>query len=478
MNWSVNQKVGGLVLMVAVVMVGFGAVVKAEFDSGVEREADLLVISQALKNHLEADMMHDALRSDVLFARLSVSDGTGESAEVQQDLDDHIARFQSSLESNEKLPLEDDVRAALAAVRPPLDEYTASAQDLVQLAQKDPASSKEAMAGFMDKFRALEVRMSETSELLEQKSEVVHQRAEAARRTFTWILAAGLGFSLFLVALVGWLVARSIPRSFKVLIDALSSGAGQVDAASTSISSSSQSLAQSTSHQASALEETSASLEQMEAVTKNNAERAASAKTITGTMREVADRGAVDMAALSVAMGEIQMSGRNIATIIKTIDEIAFQTNILALNAAVEAARAGEAGKGFAVVADEVRNLALRSAEAAKETASRIEDSIQKAAAGATINVRVSASLSEIVGGARKADELVAQIAVASKEQSQGIAQLNLAMGRLDELTQRNAASAQESANVSTELRDESSRFTQSMFDLQALVGSAQALSQ
>jgi methyl-accepting chemotaxis protein len=478
MNFSVNQKVGGLVFVVAVIMVGFGAVVKAEFDRGVAREADLLVISQALKNHLEADMMHDALRADVLSARLSVSDGVEDRSEVQKDLDEHIARFEESLSSNEQLPLEDDVRAALASVRPPLDEYTASAKKLVELASTNPVAAKAGMDAFMVKFRALETRMSETSELLEQKSTVVHERAEAARTTFTWILAVGVLFCLALVSLVGWLVARSIPRSFKVLIDALSSGAGQVDAASTSISTSSQSLAQSTSHQASALEETSASLEQMEAVTRNNAERAASAKAITGTMRQVADRGADDMGALSTAMDGIQLAGRNIATIIKTIDEIAFQTNILALNAAVEAARAGEAGKGFAVVADEVRNLALRSAEAAKETASRIEDSIQKAAAGATINIRVSASLAEIVNGARKADELVAQIAVASKEQSQGIAQLNVAMGRLDELTQRNAASAQESANVSTELRDESSRFAQSMFDLRALVGSGPALSQ
>jgi methyl-accepting chemotaxis protein len=188
-------------------------------------------------------------------------------------------------------------------------------------------------------------------------------------------------------------------------------------------------------------------------------------------MREVADTGASDMDKMAHAMAAIKESSNNIAKIIKTIDEIAFQTNILALNAAVEAARAGEAGMGFAVVAEEVRNLALRSASAARETAEKIEDSIQKSSAGVQINAKVSLSLADIVTKARQADELVAQISIASNEQSQGIDQINSSVSQMDAMTQNNAAGAEESANVSADLRTQSTQLTQLVQELQTLVG-------
>ncbi len=469
MPWSVNQKVGGLVVVVAAILLMFGGVVYAEFASNVEREADLAIISKALTNHLEADMMHDALRADVLAARLATE--PAEAAAVQQGLEEHIANFQGALAANGKLDLDVPTRAALAGVQGPLAEYLEAATMMVRLAAKDPAAATRNMETFNLKFRALEGTMSETSGLLDRRAEEVRAQAEAARTSFWWMLGVGIAVALFLIAAVGWLVARSIPRSFLVLIDALASGSSQVNSASSIISASSTALAESTSRQAAALEETSASIEEMSAMTRSNADHAASAKAITGEVREVAEQGAVDMGELAQAMEAIQASSNNIATIIKTIDEIAFQTNILALNAAVEAARAGEAGMGFAVVATEVRNLALRSAQAAKETADRIEDSIHKATAGVQINTRVSTRLTQIVAKARRADELVAQIATASREQSQGIAQLNQSIAQIDQMTQRNAGSAEESAGVSMELKDESSRLTQSVHDLKALVG-------
>ena len=206
-------------------------------------------------------------------------------------------------------------------------------------------------------------------------------------------------------------------------------------------------------------------------MTKNNAENSRVAKDLTGTMREVADTGASDMEEMAQAMAAIKNSSNNIAKIIKTIDEIAFQTNILALNAAVEAARAGEAGMGFAVVAEEVRNLALRSASAARETAEKIEDSIQKSSAGVQINAKVSLSLADIVSKARQADQLVAQISIASNEQSQGIDQINSSVSQMDAMTQNNAAGAEESANVSADLRNQSTQLTQLVQELQTLVG-------
>ena len=172
------------------------------------------------------------------------------------------------------------------------------------------------------------------------------------------------------------------------------------------------------------------------------------------------------------AMDAIKSSSADIAKIIKSIDEIAFQTNILALNAAVEAARAGEAGAGFAVVAEEVRALAQRSASSAKETASKIEVAIQNGNHGATISAQVAQSLGVIVEKARKVDELIAEIATASTEQSQGISQINTAVSQMDKVTQSNAASAEETAAASQELNSQSVTLQESVTNLRQLVGS------
>ena len=169
---------------------------------------------------------------------------------------------------------------------------------------------------------------------------------------------------------------------------------------------------------------------------------------------------------MSHAMNAIKATSDDIAKIIKTIDEIAFQTNILALNAAVEAARAGEAGMGFAVVADEVRNLAQRSAQAAKETAAKIEGAVAKTALGVEISAKVATSLEEIVDKARQVDELAAEVAAASKEQTQGIAQVNIAVTQMDKVTQANAASAEESASAAEELNAQAESMKEAVAEL------------
>jgi methyl-accepting chemotaxis protein len=177
------------------------------------------------------------------------------------------------------------------------------------------------------------------------------------------------------------------------------------------------------------------------------------------------------MQTMSAAMEAIKVSSDDIAKIIKTIDEIAFQTNILALNAAVEAARAGEAGMGFAVVADEVRNLAQRSAQAAKETATKIEGAINNTAQGVQISTKVAEALNEIVTKARQVDELVAEVSSASREQTQGITQINTAVGQMDKVTQSNAASAEECAAAAEELNAQAETMKHSVGELLQLVG-------
>jgi methyl-accepting chemotaxis protein len=287
-----------------------------------------------------------------------------------------------------------------------------------------------------------------------------------------------------MLATLGWIVPISILIGFGfyqlnriLIVRPLSSSISSIDlaseqtsAASEQVSVASQSLAGGASEQAASLQETSASLEEMASLTQRNADSANKAKELANQTRAAADTGAADVSEMNEAMDQIKVASDNIAKIIKTIDEIAFQTNILALNAAVEAARAGEAGMGFAVVADEVRNLAQRSAQAAKETAAKIEDSIQKSGRGVTISSKVAVSLQEIVTRAREVDELVHEIANASKEQHLGIQQINKAVAQMDKVTQSNAASAEESASGAEELNAQAFMLKDAVLELQALV--------
>ena len=286
--------------------------------------------------------------------------------------------------------------------------------------------------------------------------------------------STSVAFAL-LAAILVTLSSSRMQRTLANLAKHLFSTADLMTEASGQVAAASQSLAEGASAQASSLEETSASLEEMSSMTKRNADSADSAKSLSAQTRAAADAGAADMQEMSRAMTEVKAASDNIAKIIKTIDEIAFQTNILALNAAVEAARAGEAGAGFAVVADEVRSLAQRSAQAAKETAEKIENSIHKSQHGAQISDKVTASLAQIVTKARQVDELVAEIAAASKEQAQGITQVNSAVSQMDKITQSNAASAEESASASEELNAQAVALKASVSELEKLIGAKHA---
>jgi methyl-accepting chemotaxis protein len=270
--------------------------------------------------------------------------------------------------------------------------------------------------------------------------------------------------------LFGWWIIRDLNRTLKAVGASLDEGAGQVTVASGQVSAASQSLAHGSNEQAASLQETSASLEEMTSMTKRNAESAHQAKDLAAQTRSAADSGVADMEEMKRAMAAIKSSSGDVSKIIKTIDEIAFQTNILALNAAVEAARAGEAGLGFAVVADEVRNLAQRAAQAARETADRIEDAVSKSAHGVDISQKVAAALSEIVEKARQVDVLVAEIATASHEQQQGITQLNSAVSQMDQVTQANASSAEETAAAAEELNAQSVAVKEAVVRLRQIV--------
>ncbi len=228
--------------------------------------------------------------------------------------------------------------------------------------------------------------------------------------------------------------------------------ADQIASGSDQVSDTSQSLSQAATQQASSLEEINSSMNEMASRTKQNAENAIQANSLSAEACKAAGHGNKQMQEMVGAMAEINESAQNISRIIKVIDEIAFQTNLLALNAAVEAARAGQHGKGFAVVAEEVRNLAVRSAKAANETTAMIESAIQKAENGTQIAEGTADALDGIVSGITKVSDLVGEIAIASDEQTQGISQISIGLEQIDEVTQQNTANAVQCAATSEEL--------------------------
>jgi len=284
-----------------------------------------------------------------------------------------------------------------------------------------------------------------------------------------------LGLAALVAALgVVYVLARSIARPLDRVTLELGSTVETLDTATAELKEASRAIADGASSQAASFEETAAALEEMASMTRRNSEHAGSAKALAGQARAAVDSGAGDMAQMSQAMQEIKAAGDSITRIIRTIDEIAFQTNILALNAAVEAARAGEQGLGFAVVAEEVRSLAQRSAAAAKETSAKIGDAIAKSERGVSLSNRVAAGLNDILEKVRQVDELVAQIAAASKEQSEGISQINQSVGRMERITQDNAATTEETTQSIGHLTEQTQALKDAVRTLGQLVRGAE----
>jgi methyl-accepting chemotaxis protein len=385
---------------------------------------------------------------------------------VSEDTGKVYADFEPLLDDEKERKLYEEVRAAR-------EPYTAARKEVLVLSNANKKTeAAELLSGkvtelYAKYIGAIEALMAHNADKASAVSQDVKQTVASALIS----IIVGLTGALVVGIVIATLNIRTINRSLNSLAGTLNDGSEQVSSAAGQVAAASQTLAEGASEQAASLEETGASLEEMSSMTKRNAENAQKANELAAQARTAADAGSKDMAAMSQAMQEIKTSSDDIAKIIKTIDEIAFQTNILALNAAVEAARAGEAGMGFAVVADEVRNLAQRSAQSAKETAAKIETAISKTAQGVAINQRVAASLDEIVDKTRQVDTLAAEVANASREQSQGISQVNIAVTQMDKVTQSNAASAEESASAAEELNAQAGTLKEAVLALSQLVG-------
>ena len=384
-----------------------------------------------------------------------------------------LGKFLYGEKSKDLIAEHPELGSAVEAIKQPHKHLHESA-DLINKTVKE-LGHEEAHKVFLAKTLPA---LAETQGTMKALADKINDMKESSKNkmistgvTSRWSAVVFTAAAFLLGGLLSALVVRSITKTIHRIIEGLNEGADQVASASMQLSSASQQLAEGTSEQAASIEETSSSLEEMSSMTKQNAEHASQADNLMQETNQVVNDANDTMNQLTGSMREISKASEETSKIIKTIDEIAFQTNLLALNAAVEAARAGEAGAGFAVVADEVRNLAMRAADAAKNTAGLIEGTVKKVNDGSELVTRTNEAFTQVAESSAKVGDLVGEIAAASNEQAQGIEQVNTAVVEMDKVTQQNAANAEESASASEEMSAQAEQMKAMVGELVALVG-------
>jgi methyl-accepting chemotaxis protein len=383
-------------------------------------------------------------------------------------LNENIARLSSLYAALRKVSVTDQDLQRIDRTAKATGEYLSAAQTWVH-------NDNELHQNLLPKMKQNGETMINTAQAAENDAWKISDGVSGATQTIVHTSNIIIVFALLIGIGVGsvlaWVLTRSITRPINRIIKGLDAGAEQVATAADQVSSASQQLAEGSSEQAAAIEETSSSLEEMAAMTRRNAENAGQTNLLMREVKEIVTQANQSMERLTGSMGQIARASEETQKIIKTIDGIAFQTNLLALNAAVEAARAGEAGAGFAVVADEVRNLAMRSAEAARNTTELIEATVNNVKVGSDLVEAAGRDFSQVAARASKMGELIDEVASASQEQAQGIDQLNRAVAEMDKVVQQNAANAEESASASTEMSSQAGHLKGFVGQLVALVG-------
>ena len=440
--------------------------IKAEHKKLVEEEFENQVKGEALKERILKLKMANNLAQmmGIIMAREKnyIIRGDKKYADLTHDEISHALKLvtgaKSHFQSAKSIALLDKVLVHIKQYNKAFDRYVADS-DKQTLVTKEMVQRAREVLAIGEKLRN------------EQKGLMQEKMSSAKTMLIACVIAT------FIIAiLLSLLIINGINKALNRIIEGLTEGSEQVASASGQVSSASQSLAEGASEQAASVEETSSSLEEISSMTKQNAENAGLADSLMKEANQVVGQANESMGELTESMQDISKANEDTYKIIKNIDEIAFQTNLLALNAAVEAARAGEAGAGFAVVANEVKNLAMRSAEAAKNTAVMIEGAVDKTKAGSGIVAKTDEAFKKVAESAKKVGELLSEISAASNEQAQGIEQVNIAVNEVDRVTQQNAANAEESASASEEMNAQAEQMKNMVGDLMAMVGGSSGI--
>ena len=454
MQWTIGKKlyssIGALALVIVAMVVG-GKYTQSELGSSIHNLSEKIGPNIRSVGQLRflSESFRSANRYNVILAAQRSAEGLETNRRKMEELHAEFTKTARELEQN--APVEELKSLARQSVLA-MDAFAAKGMEIHRLAADFKASEAA------DEIKKAAPLGNAVQEIGERALELQGKRLDLAtatgldhERLGTTLLLVLAGLAVTGLVLVGYIV-RGVVKTLSAMVNNLRSGSEQVTSAATQVSSSAQSLSQGSTEQAASLEETSASMEEMASMTRKNAENAnEAAKLVASVATQVTDSNAA-LTQMVASMAAIKESSSKVAKIIKTIDEIAFQTNILALNAAVEAARAGEAGMGFAVVADEVRNLAQRSAQAAKDTAGLIEESIARSQEGTANVEEVAKAISSITGSVVSVQRIVDEVREASQQQTQGIDQVAQAIAQMEKVTQTTAATAEESAAASEEL--------------------------
>ena len=452
-TWTIGRKLlalGGFNLLNVIIL---GAVAQWGFRGAEVAFESSIDLTSAIRGAMQADMMHDAIRGDVVSSLL----GGEDSAAAAEEFPEHAESLRTEIGKIAALSHFPKLVSASTKVKPEAEAYLATAKEMIALASSDPTAAMQKRKEFQTAFGNLEGAMELLGDEVEAEAKLIQGEGSKKLSNFSFLLTCICIGSALLGALGSWVVARLTTKPLGRIMDALSEMSTQMRAGVQQISSTSEAVAGSACSQASGLEETAAAIEELAASSKHSSSSSDQARGLISAVETAASGGVQKMREMAQAILDIKISAEETAGIIRTIDEIAFQTNLLALNAAVEAARAGDAGKGFAVVAEEVRSLAQRSGNAARDTAAKILRSQELAVAGVKVSDEVRNALEAINERVTRSASLISEISTGSSEQTRAVQDVNRSVGDLDKETQANSAASEQLAAAAKELLHQSS---------------------